>query len=208
MLFGAYDGCLNLGGFSNISYDNEKGERIAYDLGPANMALNWIAGLKELEYDRNGEIAASGQISRELLFSMNRLDYYHQPAPKSLGREWFLSTFLPLLKGNRLAVEDLMATTAEHIAMQVAKGIRDAHLTSILVSGGGALNQHLMERLQLHGQAKFVFPDAQVVQYKEALIFALLGLLRMMKQINCLASVTGGKQDLSVGKIHKTNYHT
>jgi len=203
MLFGEYDGCLNLGGFSNISFENDEGGRIAYDMGPTNMALNWIAGLEGQEYDRNGEMAASGQISRELLASMNRLEYYSQAAPKSLGREWFLSTFLPLIRQEELATADLMATTAEHIAMQVAKGIKNAQLASILITGGGALNQNLIERLKRYSKAELVLPDIQLIQYKEALIFALLGLLRMMNQVNCLASVTGGKQNLSAGKIHK-----
>ncbi len=203
LLFGNYEGCLNLGGFANISYEGIEGERIAFDLGPANMALNWIAELNGFDFDKDGQIAKNGKVSENLLVSLNQLKYYSKPPPKSLGREWFLDDLLPLLTQQTLSVEDLMATTAEHIAIQIAKGIRGAQIGSVLVTGGGALNQNLIERLKLHATAKIHIPNARLVHYKEALIFAFLGLLKMRREINCLSSVTGGKKDLSVGIIHK-----
>jgi len=202
LLFGSYEGCINLGGFANISYDDLDGKRRAYDIGPANMALNWIAGLEGLEYDKDGRLASQGQVSEALLKSLNSLDYYKQPPPKSLGKEWFVGSFLPLLKQEELDTKDLLASTAEHIAIQLAKGINHADLNSVLFTGGGALNQNLIERLKYHTHARIEIPDAQLVHYKEALVFAFLGLLRMKGEINCLASVTGGQRDLSVGIIH------
>ncbi|MEN8201439.1 MAG: anhydro-N-acetylmuramic acid kinase [Bacteroidota bacterium] len=202
LLFGEYQGCLNLGGFANISYEDGQGLRRAYDIGPANMALNWIAGLEGHEYDNNGELARSGRILEDLLEKMNSLEYYGKPLPKSLGREWFLASFLPLLMQKKPASADLMATTAEHIAIQLARGINAAELKSVLVTGGGALNQNLLERLQPYTRAQIVVPELKVLHFKEALVFALLGLLRIRGEINCLASVTGGQKDLSVGYIH------
>jgi anhydro-N-acetylmuramic acid kinase len=202
LLFGNYEGCLNLGGFANISYEGIEGERIAFDIGPANMALNWIAGLKGSEFDRDGKMASQGKVSESLIKALNQMNYYSDPAPKSLGREWFLDSFLPLLKQQTLSIEDLMATTAEHIAVQIARGINDAQLKNILVTGGGALNQNLIERLKQHTTAEIHIPDASLIHFKEALVFAFLGLLKMRKEINCLSSVTGGKNDLSVGVIH------
>lgn len=202
LLFGEYEGCLNLGGFANISYEDENGERRAYDIGPANMALNWIAGLEGLEYDKDGELARSGSISENLLDSMNKLDYYRQSPPKSLGREWFTDNFLPLLQHMELPAADLMATTAEHIAIQLANGIHGAGINSVLLSGGGALNLYLLERLKYYTKADMVIPDTTLIQFKEALVFAFLGLLKMRGEINCLASVTGGRMDLSAGTIH------
>lgn len=202
LLFGEFEGCLNLGGFANISFEDENEKRRAYDIGPANMALNWIAGLEGLEYDRDGNLARSGDISKNLLETLNKLDYYRQSPPKSLGREWFMETFLPHLQTREIPTADLMATVAEHIAIQIAKEIHSAGISSVLLTGGGALNLYLLERLKYHTKADIVIPDTELIQFKEAVIFAFLGLLKMRGEINCLASVTGGREDLSAGTIH------
>ena len=203
LLFSDFSGCLNLGGFANISCKNHKGDRIAYDLCPANMALNWVAGLEGKAYDRNGEMARSGKVHKGLLAKLNRLDFYGDPPPKSLGREWFLEHLLPLLQQSRLSVSDLMATVLEHIALQISTGINTAGIQSLLITGGGALNLTLIERLQYYTRASLVIPEEQLIHYKEALIFALLGILKIRNEINCLASVTGGREDISAGTIHE-----
>ncbi len=207
LLFGAYDACLNLGGFANISYDNSTGQRIAYDLCVTNMALNWIAGLNGLEFDEGGSIAQKGQLDSRLLYILNNLKYYSTPPPKSLGREWFLVNFLPKLDHKNLSVSDLMATTVEHIALQIASGINAQEINSVLITGGGALNQTLIERLKYHTSTQIEIPDILLIQFKEALVFAFLGLLRIQGEINCLSSVTGGKKDLSTGTIYRTKNH-
>jgi anhydro-N-acetylmuramic acid kinase len=203
LLFGDYEGCLNLGGFANISYDNPEGLRVAYDLSPANMVLNHVASLKGLEFDRDGEMARRGTVHSGLFEFMNGLAYYHQAPPKSLGREWFMDQLLPLLDQSGLSPEDLMATSLEHIAFQVARGIEQAGISSLLVTGGGALNQSLMDRITHYTAAAIEIPEEKLIHYKEALIFALLGALKIRREINCLSSVTGGKQDLSAGTIHQ-----
>ena len=203
LLFSDYEGCLNLGGFANISCENEHEERIAYDLCPANMALNWVAALEGKNYDRNGEMAARGKVNTALLNKLNRLEYYAANPPKSLGREWFLEQFLPLMQQSGLGAENLMATVAEHIAIQISSGVNKAQIHSLLITGGGALNQTLIRRLKNHTDASLHMPDETLIHYKEALIFTLLGVLRIRGEINCLASVTGGRQDISAGNIYK-----
>lgn len=201
MLFHQYEGCLNLGGFANISYVNSQGQLIAYDLSPANMALNSVAALEGLTFDRDGQMARSGKVQQELFDHLNRLEYYSETGPKSLGREWFLQKFLPFIQQAKLGTPDLMATVLEHIAFQISRGIHMAGVQSVLLSGGGVLNQTLVERLKKMSGASLVIPEEKLIHYKEALIFALLGTLRFRGEINCLASVTGGRKDLSAGTI-------
>ncbi len=203
LLFGGYDACLNLGGFANISYENREKHRIAYDLCPANMALNWIAGLNGLEFDEGGLIAKQGRIDASLLHRLNQLEYYYSKPPKSLGREWFLEWFLPIIELNSESVNNRMATVVEHIAEQITSNLNNVEICSVLVTGGGTLNLTLLERIKKLANAKIETPDVLLIQFKEAVIFAFLGLLRIRSEINCLASVTGGKQDLSTGTIYK-----
>jgi anhydro-N-acetylmuramic acid kinase len=203
LLFHQYEGCLNLGGFANISFDNSEGNRIAYDLCPANMALNSIAALEGLTFDQNGEMGRKGRVNDGLLEKLNRLDYYAQESPKSLGREWFLEQFLPLIQKSDLSSIDLMSTVLDHIAQQISIGINHAGIGSLLITGGGALNQTLVERLKYYTSTSLVIPEEKLIHFKEALIFALLGALKIRGEINCLASVTGGSRDLSAGSIHR-----
>ena len=200
-LFGGYDACLNLGGIANISFENWAQERIAYDICPVNMALNWLAGLKGLTYDEGGNLARSGVIDPLLLDQLNQLSYYLMQPPKSMGREWFSEGFLPLLKKTKLNVTDRMATVVEHISFQIARETKLNNLRSILITGGGTMNHYLVKRLKLHTGIDLEIPASEIVHFKEALVFAFLGLLRIRNEINCLASVTGGKRDLSTGEI-------
>ena len=202
LLFGKYESCLNLGGIANISYDDVNDRRIAYDLCPANMALNWIAALNGLEFDEGGKLAKMGQVDLHLLEVLNNLEYYLSKPPKSLGREWFLNIFLPIIKTEARSVSNLMATVVEHIAIQITSEINKSNISSVLVTGGGAFNHWLMKRINHHSSANFKIPDKKLIQFKEALVFAFLGLLRTQNEINCLSSVTGGKRDLSAGTIH------
>lgn len=203
LLFGEYDGCLNLGGFANISYEDDIGRRIGYDICPVNLALNKLAGRAGKTFDKDGVMARQGRVGNALLEALNHLDYYRVPPPKSLGKEWFEKEFVPVLESASDALPDLMATVIEHICIQISFCVRNAGMESVLVTGGGALNPMLMERLQHHTKARLVIPDRQLVEFKEALVFAFLGVLRVRNEINCLASVTGGQADLSAGEIHQ-----
>ena len=200
LLFSDYEICLNIGGIANVSYD-EDGQRIAYDLCIANQALNYLAQMKGLPYDRDGALARSGEVDMDLLKRLNRHPFYGQLPPKSLGREFFEANQKDLLKD--LSVEDMLATFTEHIALQIALGVSHLPKGKILVTGGGARNKFLMERLQARTSHEVVIPDKMIVDYKEALAFAFLGLLRLEGKANVLASVTGAESDSCSGRIWK-----
>jgi anhydro-N-acetylmuramic acid kinase len=198
LLFSDYEICLNIGGIANLSYD-EDCKRIAYDLCIANQALNYLANMNGLDYDRDGELARSGEVDITLLKQLNRHPFYGQFPPKSLGREFFEANQKQLLLG--LSVSDMLATFVEHIALQIALPISFLPKGKILCTGGGARNKFLIERLQARTKHEVVVPEKQIIDYKEALVFAFLGLLRLEGETNVLASVTGAESDSCSGRI-------
>lgn len=199
-LFPEYDFCLNLGGFSNISFEQD-GKRIAFDISPVNTVLNFYADLLGYEYDDKGTIARSGTISELLLQELNNIDFYAQAYPKSLGYEFVKTIVLPMMERHNISIEDKLRTFTEHIAIQTLLAV-PKKTGRLLVTGGGAYNEFLLERMAFHlPEMKFEVPDDKTVQYKEALIFALLGILKLRNEVNVLASVTGSKHDHSSGKI-------
>ena len=200
LLFSDYEICLNIGGIANVSY-NEDGKRIAFDLCIANQALNYLAQMKGLPYDRDGELARSGEVDMNLLKRLNKHSFYGQLPPKSLGREFFEANQKELLQG--LSVSDLLATFVEHIALQIALGVSHLPKGKILVTGGGARNKFLIERLQARSSHEVIVPEETIIDYKEALVFAFLGLLRLEGKTNVLASVTGAESDSCSGRIWK-----
>lgn len=201
MLFSDYDYCLNLGGFANISMRID-GKRVAFDISPANIILNHIANLSGKSFDRDGELAASGKVNLKLLESLNSLKYYQELPPKSLGREWVEEEMLPLLKNAGISPEDAASTFCEHIATQIAACTQANPSANMLVTGGGAFNKFLMNRIAAHVAVQIIVPEAKTVNYKEALVFAFLGLLRMQGKPNCLASVTGASKNVSGGAVY------
>jgi anhydro-N-acetylmuramic acid kinase len=202
LLFGKYDMCLNLGGFANISF-RAGDKRIAFDICPVNFVLNLLAVSQGKEFDFNGKIAASGQTDPHLLAKLNALDYYKTNHPKSLGREWVEKHVFSALEGAALSIGDKMRTFVEHIAVQCGKTINPVSKPGMqmLVTGGGAHNEYLIQQIAKNTNVKIVVPDKLTVDYKEALIFAFLGLLRYQGKNNCLASVTGASRDCSGGVI-------
>lgn len=198
-LFGEYDQCLNLGGFANISFKRQ-GKRHARDVCPSNIVLNRFAGELGLPYDRGGKAGRSGNVSAALLERLDALPHYSGTGPGSLSREWLEAEFLPLLSEFRLPVTDILRTLTEHIASQVAAQIKPH--SRVLVTGGGAYNDFLIERIREHSRADVVIPEARLVEFKEALVFAFLGLLRLNGEINCYASVTGASRDSCCGVVY------
>jgi len=198
MLFPEYDYCLNLGGFANCSFEKTN-ERIAFDICPVNIVLNKYAEKLGKEFDEGGKLAASGKIDRNVLEKLNSLPFYKANPPKSLGLEWVKETVFPILDASEISSEDILRTFTEHIAIQLSKQF--AINTSVLVTGGGAYNSFLMERLKSLAPIDVIIPDSDIVEYKEALIFGLLGVLKLREEVNCLASVTGAEYDHSSGKI-------
>lgn len=204
LLFSEYDYCLNLGGFSNVSFEENR-NRIAFDISPVNTVLNFYANKLGLDYDDKGAISKSGKLNADLLNELNALDYYQKPFPKSLGFEFVKEVVLPLIEKYKISVEDKMHTFTEHIALQtsLALPIKNGKL---LATGGGTYNDFLIERMQFHlPQMEIIIPDKKILEFKEALIFALLGVLKMRNEINVLSSVTGAEMDHSSGEIFNYN---
>jgi len=205
LLFGKYMFCLNLGGFANIS--NRKGKvRIAGDICPVNIVVNHLAWRCRMKYDRNGILGSRGNIIPDLVHELNSLDFYAKPVPKSLGREWIESEFLPLLEKYTLPPEDLIRSVYEHIAFQIGNYLNNYEAGEVLVTGGGAFNTFLMDLIRKRSKSALLIPEVILVKFKEALIFAFLGLLRYRNEVNCLASVTGARSDSSSGLIHLYKY--
>ena len=200
LLFSDYSHCINLGGFANVSFDAADGHRIAFDICPVNVILNRYANELGFDYDEDGHLASEGELNTELFDVLNANDFYKEHPPKSLGMEWVANHMDPILKSFELDAKSILRTYIEHIAFQIA-AIVSSEESSILLTGGGAKNKFLVERLQALTKSKIVIPSDEIIDYKEALIFALLGLLRSQNRINCLSSVTGAKKDHSSGVI-------
>ena len=197
-LFPGYDFWLNLGGFGNISMMD--GTRIiAFDICPVNYALNHFSRLNGKPYDDKGNTGKTGKVDTSLLDQLNRLLFYKLQPPKSLGREWMEKIFFPCIENASLPVQDLLRTIYEHIAQQIA-GIIDQP-GKLLATGGGVYNTFLMELICEKAAVDVEIPGDEIIQYKEALIFAFLGVLRLLGEVNCFASVTGARKDSSCGAV-------
>jgi anhydro-N-acetylmuramic acid kinase len=201
ILFSDYDYCLNLGGFSNVSFE-ENGNRIAFDISPVNTVLNFYANQLGLDYDDKGKISRTGSSNSELLKELNQLDFYQKKYPKSLGFEFVKETILPIIEKYTITIEDKMATFTEHIAIQIALALRNKK-NNLFITGGGAYNDFMIERIQFHlPETKIMIPERKIIEFKESLIFGLLGVLKLRNEINTLSSVTGAKMDHSSGEIY------
>ncbi|MGG7469045.1 anhydro-N-acetylmuramic acid kinase [Chryseobacterium arthrosphaerae] len=196
LLFSKYGACLNLGGFSNISLQSD-GKRIAFDIAPVNIVLNRLARKLGKDFDENGDLSRQGKINEDLLNRFNSLDFYHQPHPKSLGIEWCNEYIFPALEN--IEVSDALATFTEHTAQQITNVINTHHVKDILITGGGASNTFLTEKIKAKTKSGIIIPEKEIIDYKEALIFAFMGVLRMNNEINVLSSATGSTIDHSSG---------
>ena len=200
LLFADYQYCLNIGGIANISFD-EQGVRRAYDVTVANMALNYFANKADLPYDKEGELSKKGELKNDLFHELNALDFYQFGAAKSLGREWFEAIFLPVVLKYNYLTEDTLRTLVEHIAFQIGKVCKEQG--KLLITGGGAKNKFLVTRIASYTpHCQVYIPDLLLIDYKEALIFALLGLLRIREEVNCLKSVTGAAANSIGGAVY------
>ena len=209
LLFPEYTFFLNIGGISNISF---KGDKFydAFDVCPANRVLNLLAEQKHVSFDKDGAFAAAGRINEVLLEKLNQLDYYQTGYPKSLANEFGTEVIYPMLVESGLSIEDVLATYTEHIAIQVALAVEKIvtnrslsdNQAKMLVTGGGAYNAYLISRLSQHllpYGIEVVLPSSEIIEYKEALIMALLGVLRWREEETVFSSVTGAKRASSGG---------
>lgn len=201
LLFSDYDFCLNLGGFANISTKTNS-TRIAYDICPVNIVLNRYVSKLGYDFDDSGKIASTGKMNPELLSELNSLDFYNLSPPKSLGLEWVRDIVFPIIDNYKLNVEDILRTFIEHCTFQISREISKKEDASILITGGGVYNSFFIERLKTFSNNNIIIPDKNLIEFKEALIFGLLGVLKLRGEINCLRSVTGAKKDHSSGQIY------
>lgn len=213
LFFGDFKFCLNIGGIANLSFKTSDGGIIGFDSCGANLVLNSIANELNLEFDEDGNLARNGQVNQELLTELNSQWYFEKAFPKSIGGGWVTKIFLPLFRKHHISVEDKMRTAIEHIVMQISKDVKAIYQhqnlesdpsDTMLVTGGGAFNKMLMESLSEYSPVQLVIPDTTTIKFKEALIMALMGALRVSNQVNVLASVTGAKADSIGGEIHQS----
>ncbi|AUS05553.1 anhydro-N-acetylmuramic acid kinase [Pseudotamlana carrageenivorans] len=200
LLFPEYDFCLNLGGFANISTVIHD-KRIAYDICPMNIVLNYYVKPLGLAYDDGGKIASEGEVDVQLLDDLGELDFYKKSFPKSLGFEWVKDVVFPLIDAYQLNVKNTLRTFVEHIAIQVATELKALNDASVLVTGGGAYHNFLLHRIEYYVDSELIVPSKEVIDFKEALIFGFLGVLKLRNEVNCLQSVTGSSKNHSSGKI-------
>lgn len=199
LLFSNYEYCLNLGGYSNISF-KKNNQRIAFDISPCNIVLNYLANKKGKSFDKNGELARKGKLNSSLLKTLNNLPFYSKKGSKSLGNEWLEKEVIPVLKKSKLSIEDQLNTFCEHIAFQIGQNIKTKG--QLLITGGGAYNSFLIERIKSNATNSIIIPSNELIEFKEALIFALLGFMREKELINTFASATGAIRNSSGGAIY------
>ena len=198
LLFSNFDYRVNLGGFANVSFEKEE-VTYAYDICPVNFVSNEIALKLGRPYDHNGDFAQSGELIPSLLNKLNQLSFYHSPYPKSLGREWVESKITPILSEYKNDI-NILRTFTEHAAIQICNNLIEGK--SALFTGGGVYNSFLMERIKYHSPSiEISETNQEIVEFKEALIFAFLGVLKLRNEINTLSSVTGASKNHSAGKI-------
>lgn len=210
LLFSDYKFCLNIGGIANISCKTKRGI-IAFDICAANQVLNLFASKLGMPYDNEGQAAASGVLNEALLNKLNEVDYYTRSYPKSLDNSFTREAILPCFEEFDIPTEDKLRTYCEHIAMQIGAHVRAIAMKEnipveptdrMLITGGGAFNTFLVKLIKHHSGLATVVPETKLVQFKEALVIAFMGVLRLRNEVNVLASVTGASKDSVGGCIY------
>lgn len=196
-LFSEFNYCLNLGGIANVSFV-EEGAMKAFDICPCNLVLNAYARKKGFDYDDAGHLAAAGAVNQALLSDLNALNYYQVKPRPSLGIEIIEFVFLPVLEKHTLSVEDVLCTFCHHIALQLASIIKRNQ--TVLCTGGGAYNKFLLQCFKDAG-ITIVVPDQEIIEFKEAVVFAFLALRKLENKVNVLKSVTGAKENSISGVV-------
>ncbi|MFT4697332.1 MAG: anhydro-N-acetylmuramic acid kinase [Flavobacteriaceae bacterium] len=199
LLFYEYDYCLNLGGFANVSLERD-GKRIAYDICAVNVVLNKYANELGFDYDDQGKIAKGGTFNLSVSGLLGTVPFYNVLPPKSLGMEWVDQEIFPILDAQNIYPATKLRTYTDHIARQIARQFHKD--TKVLVTGGGAFNSYLLSKIKQYKKVELILPSKELIEYKEALIFGLLGVLKLRGEVNSLSSVTGAKKDHSSGKIY------
>ena len=164
---------MNIGGFANLSIKSNNSIK-AFDICPANIALNFYSRKLGKEFDNNGEISRNGNVIKSLYDELNKIQFYSLNSPKSLSREWLEQNFLTKIR-NSFKVTDILRTIVEHIAFQIGSNLKSQ---KTLVTGGGAKNKFLMQRICDFSSSEIVIPSKELIDFKEAMIFAFLATLK------------------------------
>jgi anhydro-N-acetylmuramic acid kinase len=200
-LFSEYDVCLNLGGIANLSMD-VNGSRVAYDICFCNMGLNYLAAKAGKEYDKDGQMAEEGEVNKDLLQKLDSIYKSMRKKRPSIGRELFEKQIKPLIDNKKIPIKDRMCTLVESAAKEIIAAIGNPkENVTVMCTGGGAFNRFFISRLLDHGgdNVSLILPDENVIKFKEAMVFAFLGVLRVRDEVNCLKSVTRATRDSSSG---------
>lgn len=211
-LYSDYDFCLNIGGIANITSQIQE-DPIAFDISPANQLLNYLSGQLGFAFDNDGQIAASGNLLPELLQLLQGYPYYKSPPPKSISNEWIVSELLPILASFEASIEDKLHTVTQFIAIEVSNSLirltQDSSHAEyrLMLSGGGSKNKYLIESIKscLSGQLniELIVPSTETIDFKEAILMGLMGVLRVLNVPNCFSTVTGARFDTIGGAIHQ-----
>ncbi len=201
LLFPEYDFCINIGGIANISFD-KNGKRIAFDICPANQLLNHLSRQVGKPFDKNGDIAQLGKMNKPLLGKLNNHPYYARPYPKSMSNQLVTNEFINIIDNSDTTVEDNIYTVCKHIAYQIKDVTKEIAGDKFLITGGGAHNNFLITAIEKEIMKNIIIPEKVIVDFKEALIFAFMGALRIEGKTNCLASATGAIRDSSAGVVY------
>ena len=195
---------LNIGGFTNISFKKD-GQLKAFDICPGNLPINRFANKYGMDFDSGGEISRSGELNTQLLDTLNQIEYYNNSGPKSIGTEWLSSEFLSLI--NDFSVpSSIMRTIVEHEAIQIAKVLINEKLSSVYITGGGAKNNFLIERIAAHYSGNIIIPELELIDFKEAIIFAFLGYRYLENKATNDPSATGANRSIVSGVLHIPGY--
>ncbi len=202
LLFSEYDFCINIGGIANISFlENDK--RVAFDICPSNQLLNYLSMQVGKTFDYNGNIAQLGKLDKDLFNKLNDHPYYKLSYPKSISNQLVNNEFIPILNNSNTEIANKLYTTCKHIAYQINEITKIKKNPGILITGGGAHNGFLVNAIKYETLQNIIVPDKTIINYKEALIFAFMGVLNMKEKINCLSSATGASRDSICGVLYK-----
>ncbi len=211
LLFPGFDFYLNIGGIANLSFQHQK-EFIAFDVCAANRVLNMLAQKEGKEFDEDGAIAERGEVNIALFNALNALDYYKLLPPKSLSNNFATDVVYPLIESFNFNIADALRTYTEHIAHQISESVQHIIIEKavrqnqfkLLITGGGAFNTLLAKKINENlaiSNVEVIIAENNIVQYKEALIMALLGVLRWREENTVLASVTGASRSSIGGAV-------
>jgi anhydro-N-acetylmuramic acid kinase len=193
------DAFLNIGGFTNICIPSE--QTIAFDICPGNLPLNEVVNELGLDFDDKGYLSSKGVLDELILNELNALEFYNEINSKSLGTEWLENSFTPIV--NKIpSPKDRLRTITEHLSIQIAQAINQFKIKRLYITGGGAFNDFLITRLRVHTTCELIIPNTITINYKEAVVFAFLGVRFLRGEINCLSSVTGALKDTIGGSLH------